>query len=239
MAAPRFLFVHGAWHGSWCFDFIQRELSRRAVQSLAVDLPAMGDDQTPIEGATFEAGVERVLGLMSGRRSVLVGHSFGAFYATEAALRASGKVRSLVYLCAYVPLPGDSFRSIQELAPLDDELKQAIQIGPEQNASILEPAVARRFLYNDVADGIALAAVTRLKPQPLEPFRTAAISASTEVLKSLDRRALLCAQDLVLRPEQCIAMAERAAVPFEVMEGGHCPFLSNPRGLADQLLGVA
>ncbi len=43
MSARRYLFVHGSWHGAWCFDLLRLELQRRAVECDAIDLPALGD----------------------------------------------------------------------------------------------------------------------------------------------------------------------------------------------------
>ena len=57
MAARRYLFVHGAWHGAWCFDLLRLELQRRAVECEAIDLPGLGDDETPPAQATFEAAL--------------------------------------------------------------------------------------------------------------------------------------------------------------------------------------
>ena len=237
MAAPRFLFVHGAWHGAWCFDLIGLELQRRAVSFAAVDLPSMGDDGTPVDSATFEAGVERVVGMISGRKPILVGHSFGAMYATEAAIR-SGKAYGVVYLASYIPVPGDTYQAMDELAPIDEELRGGIQRDADSASSVLAPEAAQQFLYPDVPEGIAAAAVARLKPQPLEPFRSAVIS-PVESLGSLKRRAILAEEDRVIRPEHGVAMAERAGIQVETIPTGHCPFLTMPKLLADQLLGVA
>jgi len=239
MAASRFLFVHGAWHGAWSFDLLRLELERRAVPCEAIDLPALGDDPAPAAEATFEAGVERVVERIGARRNwTLVGHSFGGFYVTEAALRASGKVRSVVYLAAYVPGAGDDFKTVDALAPASAEFRTGWTRNDGAKALELDPARTRDLLYHDVAPGIAAAACARLRPQPLEPFESARIDGTGEALRKIPRRAIVGEQDRVLRADGLVALAERAQVPFELVESGHCPFLSRPRHVADLLLGV-
>jgi pimeloyl-ACP methyl ester carboxylesterase len=239
MAASRFLCVHGAWHGAWSFDLLRLELERRAVQCETIDLPALGDDRAKSGEATFEAGVERIVGKIGTRRNwTLVAHGLGGLYATEAALRTSGKVRSLIYVAAYVPQAGDGWKEVDAIAPVSEEFKACTRRDEAAGELALDAARARDFLYHDVAPGIALAAATRLKPQPLEPFEKAKIDGTAEALKKIPRLAVVADHDRVLKAEGCAALAERAAVPFETIATGHCPFLSAPKRVADLLLGV-
>jgi hypothetical protein len=39
---PTFVFVHGAWHGAWCFSRVAQLLAEQGYQSLLVDLPGHG-----------------------------------------------------------------------------------------------------------------------------------------------------------------------------------------------------
>ncbi len=239
MAAARFLFVHGAWHGAWSFDLLRLELDRRAVACETIDLPALGDDATPSAEATFDAGIERLVGKIGTRRNwTLVGHGLGGLYATEAALRTSGKVRSVVYLAAYVPRSGDSFADVEAVAPPSAALKKCLVKDEAAKTLSIQAAKAKELLYHDVAAGIAAAAVTRLRPQPLEPCAAAKIGGTADALAKIPRSAIVAEEDRALEPATCIALAERAGVPFETVPTGHCPFLSAPKRIADLLLGV-
>ena len=44
MVLATFALVHGAWHGSWCWDLLVEELTRRGHRCVAPDLPF--DDPT-------------------------------------------------------------------------------------------------------------------------------------------------------------------------------------------------
>ena len=239
MAAARFLFVHGAWHGAWSFDLLRLELDQRAVACETIDLPALGDDATPCADATFDAGIERIVGKIGTRRNwTLVGHSLGGLYATEAALRTSGKVRSVVYLAAYVPKAGDGFAEVDAVAPATPAFRKCFVKDEAARALAINAAKAKDLLYHDVAAGIAAAAMTRLKPQPLEPYGSAKIGGTAEALAKIPRSAIIAEEDRVLAPDAQVALAERAGVPFEKVPTGHCPFLSAPKRVADLLLGV-
>src|SRR5687767_12635665 len=159
MAASRFLFVHGAWHGAWSFDLLRLELERRAVSCEAFDLPALGDDPMPPEEAGFEIGVERLLEQLARngmrRNWTIVAHGFGGFYATEAALRASGRVRSLVYVGAFVPLAGDDWKKVEELAPPTKAMRACVSEDATGKSFVLDGGRAKELLYHDVAPGIA------------------------------------------------------------------------------------
>lgn len=41
-AKPSFVFVHGAWHGGWCWSQVVRLLAERGYPSITLDLPGHG-----------------------------------------------------------------------------------------------------------------------------------------------------------------------------------------------------
>jgi len=100
--APPLLLLHGtgAWSGTWFA--LPRSLGEAGWRVVAVDLPPFGLSKPALPGAgpdySRAAQARRVLGLIDslGAPVVLVGHSFGAGPALEAALQAQGRVRKLV-----------------------------------------------------------------------------------------------------------------------------------------------
>ena len=94
-----FAFVHGSWHGAWCWEPLIEELDALGHRSVAVDLPC--DD----EHAGCEAYAEVVCSAIDGVNDpILVGHSLGGL--TIPLVAARRRVQRLVYLCAFVPRPG-------------------------------------------------------------------------------------------------------------------------------------
>jgi pimeloyl-ACP methyl ester carboxylesterase len=92
-----FVFVHGAWHGAWCWSRLLPEMQARGHRSVTMDLPvddanATFADYADIVLASYPAAVEDV---------VLVGHSLGAMVIPLVA--ASRPASRLVFLCGLIP----------------------------------------------------------------------------------------------------------------------------------------
>jgi hypothetical protein len=89
VAVATFVLVHGAWHGSWCFAEVVRELEARGHTADAVDLPC---DQVGLTQLDYAAVV--------GPRpeSVVVGHSLGG----QTIPHVDARLR--VYLAALLPV---------------------------------------------------------------------------------------------------------------------------------------
>ena len=85
----RFVLVHGAWHGGWCFEALRRELERAATRSTTPDLPCEEVGLTQLDYA-------RLVGPQPD--AVVVGHSLGGLTIPLVEARAR------VYLAALLPV---------------------------------------------------------------------------------------------------------------------------------------
>src|ERR1700680_4689248 len=111
----QFLLVHGASGGAWCWHKLMPELERRGHRALAIDLPGHGEDKTPLAQVNLAAYAERVADTLKKlpEPAVLIGHSMGGMVISAAAELAPEWVRTLVYLCAYLPRDGESLSAIE------------------------------------------------------------------------------------------------------------------------------
>ena len=103
MSRSTVAFVHGAWHGAWCWDKLRPELEGLGHRVVAVDLPA----EDPAAGLQRYAELTRDA-IVDADEVVLVGHSLGG--ASIPLVSALRRVRHLVFLCALIPEPGRSAR---------------------------------------------------------------------------------------------------------------------------------
>ena len=85
----RFVLVHGAWHGGWCFGRLAEELAARGHEVVTPDLPCEEIGRTPLDYAR---------GLGPQPESVVVGHSLGGLTIAHVA------ARTRVYLGALLPV---------------------------------------------------------------------------------------------------------------------------------------
>jgi predicted alpha/beta hydrolase family esterase len=105
----RFVLVHGAWHGAWCFSALIRELELRGHAAAAVDLPC------DVPGLT-QHDYARLIGPQPD--AILVGHSLAAqtIPHVEAHLR--------VYLGGLLPVAGaydEAFAQLRRQARIGGE----------------------------------------------------------------------------------------------------------------------
>ena len=116
----RFVLVHGAWHGAWCFDALARDLAAAGHEVDTFDLPGHGSDATPHDEVTLDTYAQRVAEVIGqdGEPVVLVGHSMGGIVVTQAAELVPERIARLVYLTAFLPKDGES---LQYLAGLPRE----------------------------------------------------------------------------------------------------------------------
>ena len=112
-----FVLVHGASHGSWCWDKVVPLLEAQGHQVVAVDLPGntYGEFDIPPAQVTLETYAQHVCKVLDqlDEPVVLVGHSLGGLTITQTAEYRPDKIRSLVYLTAVLIRPGEAFIPVE------------------------------------------------------------------------------------------------------------------------------
>ncbi len=76
----RFVLVHGAFGGAWCWEPVDGPLEAAGHTVEAIDLPGGGADETPVADVTLDAYVERVCSTLTAppEPAVLVGSAWAA-----------------------------------------------------------------------------------------------------------------------------------------------------------------
>src|SRR5689334_10494576 len=123
----RFLLVHGAFHGAWCWDPVIRELEAAGHSATAIDLPGAGDDATAIGEVTLDSYADRVCAALAAEEApvVVVAHSMGGMAVTQAAARCPERIAALIYVCAFLPADGQSLVDLTELPEGAGDMVQA------------------------------------------------------------------------------------------------------------------
>lgn len=227
MSHPTYLLVHGAWGGSWCWEFVTHELNQRDVAYATLDLPSSTPNAHPetylIDDARDVADVANSCGSV-----VLVGHSYGGSVITEAAPLVE-KLHGLIYVAALLPEVGQSSTEASRSLNVRTALDDAIYL--EDELLYLDQDLARGALYQDCEDEVANWALARLSSQTLASFRSPRASGDLDVA----RRYVLCEEDRAIDPATQALMASRCGDVVS-MSSGHSPFLSRPVTLVDLVL---
>lgn len=231
-----FLLIHGSWHGAWCWERLVPLLRDRGHSAVAVDLPAHGDDHTPLARVTLGSYARRVRETAARCETppIVVGHSMGGMAITQAATEEPRAFAALVYLCAFVPLPGESLFRLGR-SDAGSVVGRHARVRPK--GIRLDPQDARLAFYGDCAPADADAALARLRPDPWLP----ALQRYTEREPiALPRGYIACEADRAVSIAHQRFMAERTPMDrISTLSSDHSPFYSQPDTLADHLDGMA
>lgn len=214
-AQPTVLLVHGAWHGSWCWYALVPELRGRGFDTVAVDLPSVGD---PRAGLYDDAAVVRAAAEDAAGPVVVLAHSYGALPASEGLVGVANVTR-IIFLAALMLDEGQSLSSL-----LDEPL-------PNEGGLIAVRDDSADAFYDGVPAAGVAEAVAKLLPQSLRSFDEPLHRAAWRQIPST---YVVCEQDGALAPDLQVFLAAQASETRH-LQAGHSPFLSDPAGLADLL----
>ena len=205
----RFLLVHGAWHGGWCFELVRRELERRGHTVEAPDLPCDEVGLTPLDYA----------GLIGPQPdAVVVGHSLGGLTIPFVDARVH------VYLAALLPRAGVYDEALLETFDgfVRDELDRSYW--PDADTAFLK-------MYPDCTRAQSDSAFAQLRPQARVDPLDAPVAAGDVYITTL--------RDAAVDPawQHRAARAQKTRV-FE-LDSGHSPFFTHPAELASLLHSLA
>lgn len=225
----RFLLVHGAGHGAWCWRETVPVLQALGHDTAAIDLPSHGDDPTPVEQVTLDSYAKAIHDALD-EPAIVVGHSMAGYPITLAAEQNPDRIQGLVYLCAYTPWPDATLTQMRLKAPYQP-LLPAIQVSQDRTFWTFDTDQARDVLYHDCSDAQIAFATARLTAQAIQPSETPV--PLTRNSQGLPRAYVICEQDGAIPPEFQVTMAARFKPENTYrLPTSHSPFFSAPKDLA-------
>jgi pimeloyl-ACP methyl ester carboxylesterase len=217
--------VHGAYHGAWCWELLAPELERYGHRVTAVDLPI----SDPSAGAERYASVvvEATAGL---DEPAVVGHSMGGLVIPIVA--AQRPVRRLVYLAAFLPIPGRSMNAQRQAEPIDGLVAPTTAEWTDLGDDVwsIGPRTATEIFFHDAPADLAAWAVARLRPQC---YRVMSEPSPLVEWPRVPASYVVCRDDRAANPAWGRQAArERLGVEAVEIDGAHSPFLTRPAELA-------
>jgi pimeloyl-ACP methyl ester carboxylesterase len=234
-----FVLIHGAWHGAWCWYKVANNLQNQGHKVIVPDLPALGIDRTPLHSTSLEAYADRICEVLSScdEAVTLVGHSMGGIAITQAAEKMPQKIKTLVYLTAFL-LPNG--RNLIEEAQSDSkaELLPNLIFSNDQSSATIKPESIRTTLYADCSSSDIALAQSLLVPQAVLPLATP-VRTTAARWGSIPRVYIECTDDRAISLSTQRSMYTQ--VPCErilSIKSGHSPFLSMPDIVTKHLLSL-
>jgi pimeloyl-ACP methyl ester carboxylesterase len=106
-----YVLVHGAWHGSWCWKRVRKSLQDAGHQVFTPTLTGVGErshlNSPVVNLSTHIADVVNLLRWEDLSDVILCGHSYGGNVITGVADQAPERIRTVVYVDAFVPEDGE------------------------------------------------------------------------------------------------------------------------------------
>ncbi|MCE7003024.1 alpha/beta hydrolase [Kibdelosporangium philippinense] len=214
-AKPTVLLIHGAWHGSWCWDTVVSLLNDRQV--VTVDLKSVDDASV---GLAADAQVVRDAAAAIDGPVVAVAHSFGGIVATEG-LAGLSNVKHILYVAAFVLDVGESLLQAAGGVPLEWWLVR--------DDGLVDPDTPAEIFFNDLPAAQAQEAIAQLRPQSYAAFKD---PLSVAAWRDTPSTYLVATADNAIPAVVQRQMAQRCGTVHEV-DSSHSPFLSQPQVVAD------
>jgi pimeloyl-ACP methyl ester carboxylesterase len=165
-----FVFVHGAFHGGWCWTRVTRPLQAAGHVTYSPSQTGLADRRhllsAEITMDTFVADIENLIESEELHDVVLVSHSLGGRTAVGVADRIPERLAHLVFLDAVIPMAGDRLESMSQ-----NERQARVQLAVDFDGGLsIPPPPARALGLTDPGD---IAWVDRrMTPQPLSVERS-------------------------------------------------------------------
>jgi len=235
VSANTYVLIHGAWHGGWCWQRVADRLRARGHAVFTPTLTGLGERAHLLHpDIDLSLHVADVLGTIRCERLsdiVLVGHSYGGCVISGVAEAAPNKIRSIVFLDAFIPDNGEFLFDIVQPA-----VKEVIQGVLDRGETIVPVRDAAAFKVNEKDRAWVDSLAT---PQPIRTM--------TEKIKLMGARDRI-AKKIYIRASgypnvsfdkaYARVKADRGWRTYEV-PCGHDVMIDDPDRLTDILLEVA
>jgi pimeloyl-ACP methyl ester carboxylesterase len=232
-----FILIHGSWHSAWNWHKVVPLLEKAGHKALAIDLPGMGRDKTPIKQVTMKNTVEKICSLIDQQpgKVVLVGHSKNGIMISQAAECRPHKIEKLIYLAAYL-IPNNKTQREYSLQDTEGWLKKYVTQHPETASHTLQAEIYKEGLYHDCDDDITELAKVLLGHEPVESGITP-LQLTEENWGNIPRVYIECTEDRAVTPFiQRKMYTETPCEKVYQMATSHSPFFSRPKELVEILL---
>ena len=224
--------VHGAWETSSIWDGVAAKLKRDGYRVQVVDLPGRPGNPAAPGQVSMESYRKAIAAAIVEDKGpvVLVGHSFAGFPISVVAEAEPARIKTLVYLAAYLPRDGQSLLGLAT-ADKDSKAGPAVQIDKDHGLATIAPEARAGLFANDAPPQVGAAVAAAIVPEPLVPLATP-IQLSARFAR-VDKAYIHTARDQVVSPALQRSMVAATPVRLEqTLDTGHTPFVTNPDGVA-------
>ena len=237
---PPIVLVHGAFENASVWGHVTAKLQADGYKVVAVDLPGRPGAPAAPDKVSLKLYGDTVVAALGKfhRPAVVVGHSFGGIVIADAAEKAPSKVKTLVFVAAYLPHDGDSLVSMAQQDP-DAKIGPHLQINKEQGVAVVEYSGRAELFANDGPAPLKAKLPDLILDEPLVPL-VSAVHVTDARFGQVDKVYVRTSLDQVISPAFQAKMVASTPVRSEyTLQTGHLPFLTDVEGLANAIRAAA
>lgn len=215
-------------------------MEKHGHKAIAIDLPAMGRDKTPVQDVTLEMAVNKLIEVIDNEdeKVILVGHSKNGIIISQAAEYRPNKIEKLIYLAAYL-IPNGKTQAEYSARDTQGVLKPYVTRFTETNSHILQPVIFKEGLYHDCDDDITEMAKCILSNESVATGITP-LQLTDNNYGSVPRYYIECTEDRAVTPFiQRLMYTETPCERVYQIASSHSPFFSKPEELCDIIFEIA
>lgn len=231
----KYVLVHGAWHGGWCWQRVSKILRNKGHDVFTPTLTGLGE-RAHLAGSeiNLECHIEDIIGVIRMEELndiVLCGHSYGGQVITPVLDRYPHLFRAGIWLDAFIPENGQSIMDGWPKERVEKVLQQANTTGDGWK---IEPLSPDYFGVIDPKDAAWVA--RRCVPQPIKTFSQAV--SLTGAWKTVPKKLYLLAKN---HPNSNFNrfsenLSRQADWDVRTIASGHDIMIDNPNLLAKILM---
>jgi pimeloyl-ACP methyl ester carboxylesterase len=236
MSKPTIVLVHGAWADASSWNAVASELQSQGFTVLA--------PTNLLRNVTIDAPyITSFLAQQTSGPVVLVGHSYGGFVTTNAAVGADN-VKALVYVDAFIPDEGEFVFSILGGSGSAFDIPDPTVVfdlagypgAPEGDVeAILKPDTVHSSFCQDLPEAQRWLVHAGQRPITLSANTT---PSGPPAWKNLPSWAVIGTEDRVIPPATLRSMAERAGATITEAPASHVSMISQPQVALDAILAA-
>lgn len=234
-----YVLVHAAWLGGWQWENVKKELQENGHTVLTPDLPGHGSDKTAPGDITMNNYIETLSALLNKQNKpvILVGHSFNGITVSQVAELHPDKVKSLVYLTAFLLPNGGSFLSAVQGVKRSTAVDNFAFSEDKSYAFVNEEEIQNAFAH-DIPKEAFDKAKPFIVPEPAAPL-SYALKITESAFGNIPKYYIECTEDRAIPIDIQRAMYQGKVKKSYSLKSSHTPNFSQPDKLATILLEIA
>ena len=246
-----YLFVHGGWHGAWCWKKVIPLFEEAGHRLYTPTLTGLGEKAhllTPEVGlSTHIQDVVQLIHENQLNDLILLGHSYGGMVITGVVDRIPERIGRLVYLDAVVPRDGESMADIAPMV-INTFRKDARKHGDGWRVNPPQAPFGIGGAFGVTKEPDLSWVRSLLTPQPLKTFEERLHLKDPDILSKTPRTFVRCAGKgfpAVFRDMMRRLLAPRTLAPIDPgwrlrqLPTGHDCMITMPEEMTHLLLEIA